>query len=101
MLEIMGLCFTSLFPEKIPQLKLIKQVKIYATPNDISYKNINPTAKSNKKVLFFRDSYTRNLLPYFTQHFKESYYYWQDYDQKIVDSIRPDVVVVSKVERYF
>ena len=59
------------------------------------------TSLSNKKVLFFRDSYTRNLLPYFTQHFKESYYYWQDYDQKIVDSLRPDVVVVSKVERYF
>ena len=51
--------------------------------------------------LFFRDSYTRNLIPYFTQHFKESYYYWQDYDQRIVDSIKPDVVVVSKVERYF
>ena len=101
LLEIMGLCFTNLFPEKIPLLKCRKQVKIYATPNDVSYKHVNPSAKSNKKVLFFRDSYTRNLLPYFTQHFKESYYYWQDYDQKIVDSLRPDVVVVSKVERYF
>lgn len=101
LLKIMGMCSSNLFPEKIPQLKCRKYVKIYATPNDISYKHINPSATSNKKVLFFRDSYTRNLLPYFTQHFKESYYYWQDYDQKIVDSLRPDVVVVSKVERYF
>ena len=76
-------------------------MKIYSTPDDPAYKHINPSAKNSKKILFFRDSYTRNLIPFFTQHFKESYYYWQDYDQKIIDSLKPDVVVVSKVERYF
>lgn len=101
LLEIMGLCSSNLFHEKIPQLKFRQQVKIYTIPNDISYKHINPSAKSNKKVLFFRDSYTRNLIPYFTQHFKESYYCVDDYNQKLVDSLKPDVVVDSKVERYF
>lgn len=101
LLDLMGLCTIKHFPETIPILQVKKKVKIISTPNDVSYKHINESAQCSKTVLFFRDSYTRNLIPYFTQHFKESYYYWQDYDQRIVDSIKPDVVVVSKVERYF
>lgn len=101
LLEVMGLCSSNQFSETIPRLQIKKKVKIIYTPDDESYKHVNPSAKCNKKVLFFRDSYTRNLIPYFTQHFKESYYYWQDYDQKIVDSLKPDVVVIGEVERYF
>ncbi len=101
LLEGLGICTTSQFLEIIPNLCIKNQVKIYSTPDDPAYKHINPSAKNSKKILFFRDSYTRNLIPFFTQHFKESYYYWQDYDQKIIDSLKPDVVVVSKVERYF
>lgn len=101
LLELMGLCTTIDFPDKNPQFQINNNIKIYTNQGDVSYKHLNPSAKCNKKVLFFRDSYTKYLIPFLVQHYKESYYYWQDYDQKIVDSIKPDVVVVSKVERYF
>ena len=101
LLGMMGICNSNIFTEKAPRIRLSFTSKVFSLPNDASYKHINYSTKNRQKVLFFRDSYTRGLIPYVVQHFRESYFYWQDYNQKIVDSLRPDVVVVSKVERYF
>jgi alginate O-acetyltransferase complex protein AlgJ len=101
LLSLIGICNEPFRSDYIPTFKLKIKRKIYYRINDESYKHYNPSAESKKTIIFFRDSYTKYLIPFISNHFKTSYYYWTDYNQKIVDSIKPDIVVVSKVERYF
>jgi len=41
------------------------------------------------------------LIPFISLHFQQSNFIWSDYDQKFVDDMQPDVVLVAKVERFF
>lgn len=72
-------------------------------------KNLPPRAKRTtntsastvlKKVLVFGDSYSNNMIPFYSLHFKEIIYLRDEYNQKMVDSIRPDIVIEVSVERF-
>ncbi len=102
LLGLLGLCDKNVENEITPILKLKKQPKIINDNQfENSYGKYNKNANCNLKVLFFRDSYADALIPFFSLHFKHSYFYRSYYDQKIIDLIKPDVVVVCNVERYF
>ena len=101
LLNMLGLCDKSNLSDQIPILTFKKKTSISDDKKyEGSYGKHNKYAPSKLKVLFFRDSYGQALIQYFSLHFKDSYFYWTDYDQKIVDQIKPDVVVVIKTERY-
>lgn len=99
--NILGICDRKEYFEWAPILKLKNKTTISEdTDFKDSYGKYNKTAPSKLRVLFFRDSYMDAMMYYFSLHFQHSYYYRSEYDQKIVDLIKPDVVVVCKVERY-
>lgn len=53
------------------------------------------------KVLFFRDSFTVQLVPFFAQHFRTAIYIWQqNWDRDLIERERPDVVVDEMLERF-
>lgn len=101
LLNMLGLCEQELTSEDIPIFTLKRKIEIINDdgPMPNSYGKRNPDAKNGMRVLFFRDSYGSAFIQFFSLHFKETYFVWTDYDQKTVDLIKPDVVVVSKVER--
>ena len=100
--NFLGICDQNEYFEYTPVLTLKSKPNIKEDPTfKDSYGKYNKNAASKLKVLFFRDSYMDAMMYYFSLHFQHSYYYKSDYNQKIVDLIKPDVVVVCKVERYF
>lgn len=101
---IMGLCNSEEIVEKQPLMDLVFQqneIEYRKTDQSNMFLNKNSNIKSNSKILVFRDSYTSLVAHFLSLHFNESYYIWSDYDQAVVDKIKPDVVLVAKVERYF
>jgi len=61
----------------------------------------NENCDNRIKVLVFGDSYMTFLYQFFSLHFYEIIYIWGKYDEKIVESVSPDIVVSSYVERNF
>ena len=54
--------------------------------------------KVNKNVLFYRDSFSGNLIPYVSENFNNSEFYWTPkVDTKEID--KANIVVLEKVER--
>lgn len=101
LLNFLGICQQRNYFEYAPTLIFKKQTQII---EDLKIKNsygrFNKNAPSKLKVVFFRDSFMDALIPYISLHFEHVYFFRSDYDQKMVDLIHPDVVVVCKVERY-
>lgn len=104
LINLMGVCSPNIISEKQPvfEFKNSKiKIEIAETKlsNTVLVVNNNPELKN--KILVFRDSYTSAMIEFISLHFKESYFVWSDYNQDIVDKIKPEKVLVAKVERYF
>lgn len=103
LIYLMGVCNEQeVISELTPTFQLKKDTKvkqiIYADRADL-YINLEPFI--DKKVIFFRDSYTSVLIPFLTHQFSECLFVWSAYDEGLIDKYKPDVVVVCPVERYF
>jgi hypothetical protein len=102
LLNMLGICETISFSETNPTLQLIDD-NLTITKSEGKYKNSlifkNEKCENRLKVLIFRDSFTDALIPFFKTHFYETHFVWFDYQNHIVDTIKPDVVITSFVER--
>jgi alginate O-acetyltransferase complex protein AlgJ len=59
------------------------------------------TDVNNCKVVFYRDSYCTALVPYLSESFGESWFFWTyDINWDVLRKIKPDLVVVQFVERH-
>lgn len=65
----------------------------------VRYKN--PDAELDIKVLVFRDSFLTAMIPWISEHFKESVYIFSSYDEKRILEEKPDLVIEEVVERNF
>ena len=102
LLSMLGICETNSFSETNPTLQLTNN-NLTITKSEGKYKNSlifkNEKCKNRLKVLIFRDSFTDALIPFLKTHFYETHFVWFDYQKHIVDTIKPDVVITSFVER--
>ena len=102
LLEIAGLCNSDQIKENQPIFTLKDKDR---SPRKVEANWMrrmeNDFTDSEEMIIVFRDSYTTALLPFIALHFRQSNFIWSDYDQKFVDDMKPDVVLVGKVERYF
>jgi hypothetical protein len=53
------------------------------------------------KLVMFRDSFAASLIPFISEHFKRSYYFWGSipYSMTIVEKEKPEIVVMEITER--
>lgn len=57
------------------------------------------------RAVVFRDCFFTEIIPYFSEHFQYTRYYWQMWDTdtpitEIINTVRPDIVIEQKVERF-
>ncbi|MEH2536422.1 MULTISPECIES: alginate O-acetyltransferase AlgX-related protein [unclassified Bradyrhizobium] len=45
------------------------------------------------RVLVFRNSFFTSLMPFFSEHFRETIILWRDFDTAYIDKVHPDIVV--------
>ena len=98
----MALCNENIY-EPIPFFKFMQdslQIEEKVIDIDNLYCRVNINLKNNKKILFFRDSYTTAMQQFLQLHFSETWFMWGAYNPEVVKKINPDIVVISKVERY-
>ena len=50
------------------------------------------------RVLVFRNSFFTSLMPFFSEHFRETVVLWRDFDTEYVDKVHPDIVVRQFLE---
>jgi hypothetical protein len=50
------------------------------------------------RVLVFRNSFFTSLIPFFSEHFRETVILWRDFDTEYVDKVHPDIVVRQFLE---
>jgi hypothetical protein len=62
---------------------------------------INPKANNKLKVLIFRDSFTKALYTFMSSQFYQVIYVWGDFNMETVKTLKPNIVIESKVERIF
>ena len=102
LLSMLGICETISFSETNPKLQLTDN-NLTITKSDGKYQNSlifkNEKCDNRLKVLIFRDSFTDALIPFFKNHFYETHFVWFDYQKHIVDTLKPDIVITSFVER--
>lgn len=94
--------------------KLLKYKKCsHIVPTDYSLMNLSTkiirssiTSKCDQadlKAVIFRDSFSVELEPFFSENFKQVVYLWKEYDQNNVEEIlrffKPDIVIEEVVER--
>lgn len=61
---------------------------------------INPT--KTRKLLMFRDSYCKNLIPFIGNHFNQCTYIWSHaLDAELINTLKPDMVLHELVDMYF
>ncbi|MFK7920751.1 MAG: hypothetical protein AB8H47_02280 [Bacteroidia bacterium] len=74
---------------------------VFADQYFIGYRN--PQAKG-PRVLFIRDSFSTQLIAWLSEHFRESYYLWDQWrygaNHAIVDQVKADIVVVVMLEEH-
>ena len=58
----------------------------------------NQYCGNKKRALIFRDSFTNNLIQFFSLHFYEVYYIWGHHEE-YVDKLQPDIIIDGFVER--
>ncbi|WFB37456.1 hypothetical protein P3T73_06745 [Kiritimatiellota bacterium B12222] len=52
------------------------------------------------RVLFFHDSFTTNMIPFFSSSFREVTYYWSPtIHQNVIDEMKPDLILHVMIER--
>lgn len=104
LLGLMGLCnSTSIKEQEIVFQPKDEQHQIERIETDVNnmYLSANTHAASSKTILVFRDSFTSAMVQFISLHFKKAYFVWTDYQPQIVEALKPDIVIVAKVERYF
>lgn len=68
-------------------------------PGDAGNTTLCPTAP-DQKLLMFHDSFGKLLYPYLASQFQNSVFVWSDdFDPKIVEQEKPDIVIQQLVER--
>lgn len=93
------------FIEKRPLYELINEAfrfKRIPPENlpDLSVYTVNNNLNKTKKLLFFGDSFSDNIITFFSLHFKEAIYIRGSFNQKLVNELNPDVVIEIPVERF-
>jgi hypothetical protein len=80
-----------------------------ATVTEKNLKSRDPLTMVNKKadynIVVFRDSFFSALVPFVSESFKLSRYYWQSWDShvdidKVVNKYKPNIVVEEVAERF-
>lgn len=62
----------------------------------------NSLAPDKRVVVFYRDSFGKNLLPFLSNCFAEVHYIWgSDISVKTLDMVKPDIVIVERVSRAY
>jgi hypothetical protein len=77
-----------------------------ATYRDPITITINNNNKGFPRVLIFRDCFFDKIIPFLSEHFQYSRYYWQSWNpdtpiEEIINTVQPDLVIEEKVERFF
>lgn len=93
------------FEENLPIYKLEDKSKSYTIKNSNGLPKgtiitQNQNAPKKEKVLIFRDSFASALVQFISLNYSEVVYVNGIYDQDIIDSVKPDVVISCRVERY-
>jgi len=93
------------YRENVPTYKFKNQDKNHELASASGYPKgsivtKNQNAPKNQKALVFRDSYTSQMIQFISLHFKEVIYVSDIYDKKLIENIKPDVVISCRVERY-
>lgn len=98
-----GLCVSPLKNEMVPRFSLKKQVNYgpQKTEEHGAYYWTNANPKLTKRILVFRDSYTNSMVKFLALHFKDGYYVATGFNYDVIQRLKPDIVVVATVERYF
>lgn len=60
----------------------------------------NKHCTNRKKVLIFKDSFTTALVQFFSLHYHEIIYVHGALDESMVNRVKPDIVINTRVERY-
>lgn len=104
LVNLLGLCNQQSFIDKdlIFTFKdaSIKTEKLSSKINNMHIRR-NYALNEGKTILIFRDSFTSAMLPFIQLHFKECFVVWSSYNEGLVNKLKPDIVLVSKTERYF
>ena len=106
LLNMLGIQDKSAFKEPKPVFEIKNKHETYSylsadgfPPQTVITRN--ETCANTKRVLIFRDSYTNALEQFYSLHFKEVFYIWTGYDQAIINTVKPDIVIEQYAERYF
>ena len=86
------------YPEMVPDVAVFKGKLVGdGKPFLVS---INPNAKDKRKVLMYRDSFTVNMQPWISNHFREVHYVrMHRVSRQLIRKIDPDIVIVEYVAR--
>ncbi len=83
-------------PEYRYQFKPLLDSLKFQEKEGIYYSKIAP---NKLKVLVFHDSYFLEMRKFLAPHFKEMICFWSEFDIKIIDKVKPDIVIFIRVER--
>jgi len=103
LIQLLGVANKGEFKDQRPELTLkdnknqIQYLSIEGYPR-LTVKTRNEKAGNNLKVLIFRDSFSRSLVPFFSLHFYEVTYIWGR-KEYYVGKENPDVIIDCFVER--
>ena len=103
LIQMLGVRNKGFFIEKNPKFTLkknkdqIEYLPIEGFPQ-LTVITRNEQSGNKLRALIFRDSYTRNLVQFFSLHFYEVYYIWGHHEE-YVDQLQPDVIIEGFVER--
>ena len=87
------------YTEMVPEVAAFSGVITGNARKEIQV-SVNPNAPDKRKVLIFRDSFTSNMQPYLSNHFREVHYIWtHQVSPKVISQVKPDIVIVECVAR--
>ncbi len=83
---------------------LAEMVKLQKDLKDHKYifERRDSTTFPKKNIVMFYDSYYGLLRPFFENHFTitERPHQWNSFDYKVIEDVKPDIVIYEVVERY-
>tara|TARA_R110000765_G_scaffold351503_2_gene441503 strand:+ start:355 stop:1992 length:1638 start_codon:yes stop_codon:yes gene_type:complete len=103
LIQMLGVHNQGFFIEKNPTFTLKDNIdQIEYLPIDgypkLTVITRNQYCGNKKRALIFRDSFTNNLIQFFSLHFYEVYYIWGHHEE-YVDKLQPDIIIDGFVER--
>ena len=101
--RVSGLCLSTATEEIIPRLKLKNEIDYgpQKTTEYGAYYWTNSDTTLKKRIVVFRDSYTNPMVQWLALHFKDGYYISSPFNYEVIHRLKPDIVLVASVERYF